>query len=84
MSKNAVLQDHGAPPPEGDRAVLLGIRRDSVDPIRALSEAVQRPGSALHRLPGTRAQRPFDAQYWACWVFAVTFPLLMAYLWLAG
>jgi hypothetical protein len=27
-------------------------------------------------------QRPFDAQYWACWVFAVVYPLLLAYLWL--
>ena len=84
MSKNAVRQDHGALPPEGGHAVLTGSRRASVDAIRVLSEAVQRPGSALRRLPGTPAQRPFDAQYWACWVFAVTFPLLMTYLWIAG
>lgn len=82
MSQNAVLDTQGDRP--DDRAGDVSTARlttSAVDPVRALTEAVQRPGGPLHRLPGTRTKRPFDAQYWACWVVAVVYPLLMAYLW---
>ena len=58
--------------------------RASVDPVRVLSEAVQQPGSALRRLPGTPAKRPFDAQYWACWVATALLPVVVAYFWMTA
>jgi hypothetical protein len=53
-----------------------------VDVVQELLEAVHRPGSALAPLPDVRVRRPFDAQYWACWVAATVSPVLMTYLWI--
>jgi hypothetical protein len=95
MSQRVVLDTQGDRPDETGTTVLAPPTGRTVstaettpaslalDPVRALAESVQRPGGLMYRQPGTRTQRPFDAQYWACWVVAVAFPLLMAYLWLA-
>ena len=67
-----------------ERAVLCSENDQApVDPVRVLAEAIQRPGSALRRLPGTPAKRPFDAQYWACWTVTLLSPAVVAYLWMA-
>lgn len=58
-----------------------GVTADG-DVVQALLEALHRPGNALELAPGARVRRPFDAQYWACWVAATAFPVLMAYLWI--
>jgi hypothetical protein len=81
MIRDAVLDAHeerplelGPPVPQEDIAA-------DVDVVQALLEAVQRPGNAVELSAG-RLRRPFDAQYWACWVVATLFPVLMAYLWI--
>ena len=83
MSQNVVLGTEGDRPDETGRTVRAAeaAAPTALDPVRALSESIARPGNLLHREPGTRTKRPFDAQYWACWVVAVVYPLLMAYLW---
>ncbi len=94
MSQRVVLDTPGDRPDETGIPVLLPPSGRTLptaettpsslalDPVRALAETVQRPGGLMYREPGTRTQRPFDAQYWACWVVVVVLPLLMTYLWL--
>lgn len=50
---------------------------NEVDPVRALTRVMHRSNEAAGL---RRRNRPFDAHYWACWVVAVVWPLLMAYL----
>ena len=80
MSQNVVLGTEGDRSEGVDQAVRP-TPATALDPVRALSESIQRPGGLMYREPGVRTKRPFDAQYWACWVVAVVCPLLMAYLW---
>ena len=83
MSQNVVLGTEGDRPDETGRTIRAAgpVAPTALDPVRALSESIQRPGGLMYREPGVRTKRPFDAQYWACWVVAVVYPLLMAYLW---
>ena len=82
MIRHAVLDAQGDSPREQSSPVHQEDVTVDVDVVQALLEAVQRPGNALELPPGTRVRRPFDAQYWACWVVATVFPVLMAYLWI--
>ena len=83
MIRDAVVLDaQGDGPPELSSPVLQEGVTAEVDGVRALLDALHRPGSALELAPGTRSRRPFDAQYWACWVVAAVFPVLAAYLWI--
>jgi hypothetical protein len=81
MTQNVVLDTQGARPDETGRTFRASaMSRPSVDPVRALAESM-RSAALAHPGAGTRSTRPFDAQYWACWVVAVVFPLLLTYLW---
>ncbi|SDT40013.1 hypothetical protein SAMN04488543_4167 [Friedmanniella luteola] len=83
MSQDVVLDTQGDRPDETAGKVRTAPSApSSVDPVRALTESIQRPGGLMYRVPGTRTKRPFDAQYWACWVVALVYPVLMAYLWI--
>jgi hypothetical protein len=82
MIRNAVLDAQGEGPLEQSSPVHQEDVTADVDVVQALLEAVHRPGNALELPPDTRVRRPFDAQYWACWVAATLFPVLMAYLWI--
>lgn len=85
MIGTAALYSESALPPERGRT-LPDPDPDpaSDDPIRTLSEAFSRPGNPLYRSPGTPAQRPLDAQYWACWAVTFLLPAVLAYLWLSA
>jgi hypothetical protein len=80
MIRDAVLDAQGDVPLEQSSPVHQEDVTADVDVVQALLEAVHRPGNACELPPGAR--RPFDAQYWACWVVATAFPVLMAYLWI--
>ncbi|WP_375424554.1 hypothetical protein [uncultured Friedmanniella sp.] len=88
MSQNTVLDSQGAFPPEyTSRAVPpelsvvpVGPAAPAVDPVRSLAESWHRQSASDWSVP---VQRPFDAQYWACWLVAVVFPVLVGYLLLA-
>ena len=85
MIPNAALHSQAELSTERGRVIRLSDATPvRVDAIRTLAEAVQRPGSALYRPPGRHVERPFDAQYWACWVVAFLFPAMMAYLWVTA
>ena len=57
-------------------------RDPEVDVVQALLQAVNRPGNALEQASRGRVRRPFDAQYWACWVVTTVGPVALAYLWI--
>jgi hypothetical protein len=82
MIRDAVLDAQGDGPPEQSPPVHQEGVTVAVNVVQALLEAVHRPGNALELPSGSRIRRPFDAQYWACWVVATVFPVLMAYLWI--
>ena len=79
MSQNTVLESQGDFPPEAaSRAVPPApFANTMTDPIRSLTEAWYRQPESAFAHP---VARPFDAQYWACWLVAVLFPTVVAYL----
>lgn len=78
MSQNTVLESQGDFPPEyTSGAVPSPLPTITADPVRTLAEAWYRQSASDWSAP---VQRPFDAQYWACWLVAVVFPALVAYL----
>lgn len=80
MSQNAVLDSGDLTPQPSDithSSVTSGVR---VDPVETLHHAFFRPESSVAHPGADRHRRPFDAQYWACWLVTVTFPVLVAYL----
>jgi hypothetical protein len=82
MAQNAVLHPQADLPEEPERPVAVppARRPEPIDPVLSLVESFQRQDGMLDRYAETPHKRPFDAQYWACWVVAVVYPLLVAYL----
>lgn len=90
MSQNTVLESQGDVPPESaSRTVPSALTTTvsssttsssssttAVDPVRSLAEAWYRHPDAF----SVPVPRLFDAQYWACWLVAVVFPILVGYL----
>lgn len=80
MSQNTVLESQGDFPPESASCTVPPtpiVAAVVTDPVRALTEAWYRQPESAFAVP---VRRPFDAQYWACWLVAVVFPTLVAYL----
>lgn len=80
MTQNAVFDAQRTSAPRmtvGLAPLAVDPRVRAADPVGALAQAVQRPAAWG---PGGHTRRPFDAQYWACWVVAVLFPTVVAYL----
>lgn len=88
MTQNTALESKGDFPPEyTSRAVPPELSPVTLtpnpltpvtsDPVRSLAESWHRQSPADWAAP---VRRPFDAQYWACWLVALVFPLLVAYL----
>lgn len=79
---SVALSSAALPPATLSAATLSPGMGDAVilDPVRSLAEAWHREAAADWSVP---VRRPFDAQYWACWLVAVVFPVLVAYLLLA-
>jgi hypothetical protein len=82
MIRDAVLDAQGDSPPAQFSPIHQEDVTADVDVVQALLDALHRPGNVPEPPPGGRVRRPFDAQYWACWVVATVFPILMAYLWI--
>ena len=82
MIRDALLDVQGDSPAGQCSPVHQEDVTADVDVVQALLDAVHRPGAALELPSGAPVRRPFDAQYWACWVVATVFPILMAYLWI--
>jgi hypothetical protein len=81
MIRNAVMDPQGDTPRE-QLAPVLAVRTPAeVDVVLALVRAVNRPGSALEQAARGPIRRPFDAQYWACWLVTTLFPVVLVYLW---
>lgn len=97
MSQNTVLESQGDfPPGSTSRTVLpqLSVAAPfcagpvastpkpavALDPVRSLAEAWYAQSAADWSAP---VRRPFDAQYWACWLVTLVLPALVAYLLLA-
>jgi hypothetical protein len=78
MSQNAVLKSQDGPPqpPRPTTGEVL----PQIDPVRSLSESVHRFADQAGNVSDWHRRRGFDAQYWACWVMALVYPLLLAYL----
>lgn len=77
MSQGVTVEPQGEVPPGAS-----GVRSSGPTPPLAETDPVGVLLQVLHRsddVVGPRP-RPFDAQYWACWVVAVALPLLVAYL----
>jgi hypothetical protein len=82
MIRDAVLDARGESPLEQSSPVHQEDVVADVDVVQALLEAVHRSGHPLELSPGASVRRPFDAQYWACWVAATVAPVLMTFLWI--
>ena len=82
MAQNAVLHPQADLPEEPERtvAVRLAAVPEPVDPVLSLVKSFERRDGMRDGYAATPHKRPFDAQYWACWVVAVVYPLLVAYL----
>jgi hypothetical protein len=88
MTQNTVLGSKGYFPPEYTSGAVppelssvtsspLPTEPVTLDPVRSLAEAWYRQAATDWAVP---VRRPFDAQYWACWLVAVVFPVVVAYL----
>lgn len=95
MSQNTVLQSQGDLPHESASHALTSaaitasstagstssgtaaVVPMTIDPVRALTQAWYRQPVELQTAP---VARPFDAQYWACWLVAVVLPVVVGYL----
>lgn len=77
MSQNTVAENQGDVPLELTSRAVPHELPTTIDPLRSLAETWCRQSAVDWSVP---VRRPFDAQYWACWLVAVVFPLLIAYL----
>ena len=77
MSQNVVLGD---PPSDPLGRTVSPVPSASVDTVRALSEVVHRSLAVSGGAVRGRQPRPFDAQYWACWLVALVLPMVVVYL----
>jgi hypothetical protein len=78
MTQNTALESKGDFPPEyTSRAVPPELSSLTSDPVRSLAEAWHRQSALDWAVP---VRRPFDAQYWACWLVALVLPAVVAYL----
>ncbi|WP_375430066.1 hypothetical protein [uncultured Friedmanniella sp.] len=79
MTQNTVLESQGDFPVEPASGAVPPSTSVplTLDPVQSLTEAWYRQPESAFAVP---VRRPFDAQYWACWLVAVLFPVLVAYL----
>jgi len=80
MSQNLLLDSQGDFTPESTSDTLPRSTRDQTNPVQVLTRALYRSPVLTEPVGQSRTRRAFDAQYWACWLVAIVWPLLMAYL----
>lgn len=79
MTQNVVLDGQGELRPEPSSIPLSGaVQAPSIDPVPLLAEACWRQAALL--TPAVPVKRPFDAQYWACWLVTAVFPVVLGYI----
>ena len=80
MSQNLLLDSQGDFTPESTSDTLPRPTPDQTDAVQVLTRALHSSPTFTQPVGPSHRRRPFDAQYWACWMVAVVWPLLMAYL----
>ena len=82
MIRNAVLSSQTQSTPVRPLPVRPEPAAADSDVVQALVRVMNQPGHALELAPDVRTRRPFDAQYWACWLVTALFPTVLVYLWM--
>jgi len=80
MSQNLLLDSQGDFPPESTSDTLPRSSPNQINPVQVLTRALNSSPTFIEPVGPSRRRRDFDAQYWACWLVAVVWPLLLAYL----